>query len=334
MKQARNLFEKICSFDNLMKAARKAFQGKKDRPRVAAFYFHLESEILTLQDELLSGTYQPRPYRSFWVYEPKRRHICAADFRDRVVHHAICNLLEPEFERSFVKDSYACRKHKGSHIAVRRVKSFCRKRRYFLKTDISKYYDSVDHALLKKRLALKIKDPKLLTLINIIIDHPLPDQIPGKGLPIGNLTSQWWANFYLDALDHYIKDDLGVKCYARYMDDVVILADTKPELHLLCAAIRDFLDRKLLLKLKDKGTFVAPVWQGLPFLGFRIYPNLTRLKREKVIRFRRQYRQKENAYLSGKIGEDEFVRSVTSMIGHMKHANTLRMRQKFFWGEG
>jgi len=331
MNCAERLFDKVCSFENLMKASQKAFRGKKNKPQAAEFYFRLESEIVGIQEELLSGNYQPRPYRSFYVYEPKKRHICATDFRDRVVHHAVCNILEPVFERSFIYDSYACRKNKGAHIAMKRVQSFSRKRQYFMKADVSKFYESVDHAVLKNLLGKKIRDPKLKNLMATIIDHPLPEQIPGKGLPIGNLTSQWWANLYLDDLDHHVKDELGVKCYARYMDDFVILADDKADLHLLRADISSYLDRKLRLKLKDSGTFIAPVWQGIPFLGLRIFPNLIRLKRENILRFRRNFRKKRMSYLAGDIDETAFIRSVQSMIGHIKHADTLRMRQKYFF---
>jgi retron-type reverse transcriptase len=202
MKRYGHLFEQVVTFENLCLAAEKAFRGKKDKQRVATFYFHQETEVLRLQEELCSGTYQMRPYRVFEVREPKPRKICAADFRDRVVHHAICNVLDPIFEASSIYDTYACRRDKGSYAAVRRAHEFARRGRYYLKCDVRKYFESVDHAVLKALLRRKIKDETLLALLDRIIDHPIPDAVPGKGIPIGNLTSQYFANLYLGELDH------------------------------------------------------------------------------------------------------------------------------------
>ena len=333
MKRYGHLFERICSYENLVQAARKAFRGKLDKERVARFYVNFEFELVALQKELLSGTYRPKQYRSFTIYEPKKRRICAADFRDRVVHHAICNVIEPIFESSFIHDSYACRKYKGTHRAISRLQAFTKSSRYFLKMDVEKFFDSIDHAILKRMLERKIKDRDLLGLLFLIIDHPMPDQNPGKGVPIGNLTSQWWANGYLDMVDHFVKDELGVKKYIRYMDDMVALSAGKDELHELRAQINGFLYRRLKLRLKEKGTFLAPVLQGIPFLGFRVFPNLIRLKRTNLVRFRRKFREKENAYLSGEMDEDRFTRSAASMLGHVLHADTWRMRRDFFHGK-
>ncbi len=332
MKRYSHLFERVCAFDNLILAAQKAMRGKKNKPNIAAFDFNLEYELIRLQAELNSGAYQMRPYRCFYVYDPKIRYICAADIRDRVVHHAINNIMEPLFERIFIYDSYACRKGKGSHRAVKRLQTFSRKRQYFFKTDIKHFFASVDHSILKALLGRMIKDQTLQKLLNRIIDHPLPGQKTGKGMAIGNLTSQWWANLYLDRMDHFIKDDLGVKCYVRYMDDFIALANTKTDLHILKATVSKFLRQKLGLQLKESATFIAPVKQGIPFLGFRVFPHLLRLKRENLLRFRRNYCKKEKAYLSGKIDEAAFIRSVNSMSGHIAHADTLQMRRRFFFG--
>ncbi len=333
MKRYGNLFEDVCSFHNLCSAARKAFRGKLNKPRVADFHLNFEFELVALQRELLSKTYRPEPYRSFTIHEPKQRRICAADFRDRVVHHAVCNVLEPLFERSFIHDSYACRKDKGTHRAIARLQSFCRDSNFFLKMDVEKFFDSVDHAILKRMIERKIKDADLLALLFLIIDHPMPDQIPGKGLPIGNLTSQWWANHYLNQLDHFVKDELGVKRYIRYMDDMVVLSTGKEELHRLRARIGMFLSQRLNLRLKESGTFLAPVSQGVPFLGFRVFPNLIRLKRANLVRFRRKFRENEKAYLSGEMDDERFARSAASLLGHVLHADTWRMRRDFFYGK-
>lgn len=330
MKRKGYLFDDICSYENLIRAAYKASRGKTSKKSIARFILNLEFEVLDLQKELLSGSYHSLPYRSFYIYEPKMRHICAADFRDRVVHHAICNYLEPIFEKMFIYDSYACRKDKGAHKAVKRVQSFCFKSCFFLKADIERFFESIDHMVLKALLGKRIKDKALLRLMERIIGQHYPGQIPGKGVPIGNLTSQWFANFYLDQLDHYIKDVLGVKKYVRYMDDFIILADNKEALHLIKADIMRFVKENLLLRLKQSATYIAPVRQGIPFLGFRIFPHLIRIKKENWVRFFRNYDRKKREYLSGNIDEETFVRSVASVIGHLYHADSFRMRQKYF----
>jgi len=334
MKRIGHLFDTVVSFDNLIVAAKKAMRGKTDNPSTARFHLNMEKEALELRAALLNGTYRPGPYDCFEIHDPKHRYICSVDIRDRVVHHAICNVLEPILERRFIFDSYACRVGKGTHRAVQRAQSFCRKRRYFLKTDVEKFFESIDHAVLKDLLRRKIKDPDLLRLMERIIDQPVPGYAPGKGLAIGNLTSQWWANFYLDPLDHFLKDDRGVKCYARYMDDAVLFADDKETLHLITADLRRFLSDRLKLRLKENATFIAPVTEGVPFLGFRIFPGLIRLKRKNVIRFRRKFRAAERQILAGGIDEAPFISAANSLVGHIRHADTHRMRQKFFYPDG
>jgi retron-type reverse transcriptase len=330
MKRHGNLFEQIVDFENLRKAARRAFRGKKQNIRVAEFYFHLETELLQLQEELCAAAYQPRPYRAFEIHEPKKRMICAADFRDRVLHHAICNILDPIFENGMIHDTYACRRRKGTHAALKRAQQFARQNRYFLKLDIEQHFPNIDHRVLKGLLRRKLKDPKLLQLLDIIIDHPIPGGKKEKGLPIGNLTSQYFANFYLGQLDHFLKHRHGVRHYLRYMDDFIQCDDQKKRLHLLKIDIQDFVQEHLKLKLKEKATLLAPVSQGIPFLGFRVYPNLIRLQGQNWRRFRKKVRQKERAYRNGDIELLELIRSVNSMIGHMVHADTHNARQKFF----
>jgi retron-type reverse transcriptase len=231
MKRYGHLFEKVLAFDNLLLAAHKARHGKQDRISVARFFFHLEPELLTLQAELQSGAYRMRPYRTFAIYEPKRRQICAADLRDWVVHHAICHVLDPLFEASMIADTYACRRGKGTHAAVHRMQALARKMQYFLKGDVRKYFETVDRAVLKALLRRKLKDQALLVLLEHIIDHPIPGGVPGKGIPIGNLTSQYFANLYLGELDHFLKERLRLKGYVRYMDDLLVLSANKPCLH-------------------------------------------------------------------------------------------------------
>ena len=329
MKRYGHLFQQIATFGDLLQAARKALQGKKDRPVVAEFYFHLEPELLRLEEELRTGGYLPRPYRSFMVYEPKPRRICAADIRDRVVHHAICNVLQPAFEAFSIHDSYACRRGKGTHRALRRTQFFSRSHRYFLKLDVRKFFSSVDLQRLKELLERRFKDRQLLDLLGRIIDHPIPESRPGKGLPIGNLTSQHLANFYLGHADHFVKDELAVRGYLRYMDDMLVFGDDKADLHRALAAARGFMDERLRLELKESAVLLAPVSQGIPFLGFRVFPRLMRLQRAGWARFQSKVRQREQAYRHGTLDEAGLVQSVQSLLGHVQHANTLRLRRNF-----
>ncbi|MGH9838254.1 MAG: reverse transcriptase domain-containing protein [Blastocatellia bacterium] len=331
MKRFGHLFEQIATFDNLLLAARKTLRGQKEKPEAARFWFDLEPELFRLQEELLAETWQPRPYRVFTVREPKRRQICASELRDRVAHHAICNVLDPVFERRMIHDSYACRVGKGAHAAVRRAREFSRRFEFYLQCDVRKYFASIEHAALKSLLRRMLKDDRTLALLDRIIDHPLPGSPPGRGLPIGNLTSQYFANLYLGELDHFVKERLGIEGYERYMDDGLIFGDDKPSLHRTLAAVRTFLDERLKLELKEETVRIAPVSAGISFLGSRVFPGMIRLGGGNWRRFRRAVREREAAYLAGEIDERTLARSVSSMTGHLMHADTLAARRRFFY---
>lgn len=234
MKRYGNLWHQIIDFENLLEAARKAQRSKRFRPNVLAFNYTLEDQLLRLQHELQTQTYQPGDYRTFRIFEPKPRLISAAPYRDRVVHHALCNIIVPIFEQTFIDDSYANRSGYGTHRALRRFTKFARSHRLILQCDVQKYFPSIDHEILKAVIRRKIKCPETLWLIEQIIDRsneqdPVLHYFPGdtlltpnerrKGLPIGNLTSQFFANCYLNGLDHFVKEDLKAKCYLRYVDD-------------------------------------------------------------------------------------------------------------------
>ena len=330
MKRVGYLFEKVTTFENLLLASKNAISGKKDKRAVASFYFHLENEILSLQAELNSGLYHPRPFTQFEVREPKVRKICSSDFRDRVVHHAVCNLMEPVFERKSIFDSYACRENKGAHLAVKRCQTFTRKYRYFLKCDIRKFFESIDHETLKSMLSRNFKDERFLSLLNVIINHQVEGNPPGRGLPIGNLTSQHFANFYLGALDHFLKDKLRVPGYIRYMDDFISFSNDKSFLKDLLPKIEQFIGKNLGLELKEKATLIAPVSEGVPFLGFRTFPGVIRIQRQNLIRMRRKIRKKEKLYLQGKLSEKSLVQSVHSIVGHVAHVNSVNVRRDIF----
>jgi len=333
MKRYGNLFEKIALFKNLYNASKKAFKGrKKYSPQGSSFFFNLENELIRLEDDLLSGQYKPGPYYHFTIYDPKFRQICAANFRDRVLHHGICNVIEPIFEKIFIHDSYACRKGKGTHTAIKRAQFYARKFDYFIKCDIRKYFETIDHQVLISILNKKFKDKKLLDLLSTIIQNPYPGGIFGKGVPIGNLTSQLFANLYLDQLDHIVKEQHGIKGYVRYMDDFLLFDNNKAKLHDYLSKIRNFINNTLLLEIKENEIVLAPVTQGIEFLGFRIFRKTIRMQRNKLVRFRRKIRKREKQYIDGEISEDELINSVRSMIAHISHYNTFKMRQSFFHG--
>ena len=332
MKRHGYLFERVVDYHSLLDAVQRARRGKGDRPAVARFLFDLEANLVRLQEELRSGSYRMRPYRAFVIREPKRREICAAHFRDRVVHHSVCAALDPIFEASFIGDTFACRRGKGTHAAVRRLQQLSRRSRFVLMGDVRRFFETVDHGVLKALYRRKIKDRALLSLLDRIVDHPLPVGEPGRGLPIGNLTSQYFANLYLGELDHYVKERLRLPGYLRYMDDFAVFADTKARLQETLAAVRGFFSETLRLELREERTRIAPVTQGAPFLGFRVFPGVVRLDGRKLARLRRRVRRREAAYASVADGdaEDALARSVRGMIAHVCHVNSLQARRRMF----
>lgn len=316
MKRIGNLFEQVASFQHLYHSFRLAKRGCGNTPEICRFFFDLEPELLRLQTELQHGSYQPGAYRYFTICDPKERVIAVAPFRDRVVHHAVVGALTPIYERVFIYDSYATRPAKGTHAAIRRAQRFLRKWRLYLKTDVEKYFESVDHEILLDILTRKIKDRQLLDLLERIIRN---SSTPGKGLPIGNLTSQFLANVYLDPLDHFIKETLRVKGYLRYMDDMVAFGNEKPLLRQQRTAITQFLDERLKLRIKENATFLNPSAQGLRFLGMRIFPGMIRVKRENRRRSLRKLKQTEEAWQRGEIDEDAMQQRMTSISGHLRY---------------
>lgn len=344
MKRYGHLWDQVVSFESLLRAAENARKGKRFRPAVAVFHFDQERSLLKLHEELITKTYRPGAYRSFFIYEPKKRQISAAPYRDRVVHHALTGVLEPIFEKSFIADSYACRKGKGTHAAVKRCQEFAHRFRYVLKADIQKFFPSLEHEICKELVARKIKDPDVLRLVGQIIDHSNPQEtivnyFPGddlfapderrRGIPIGNQTSQFFANVYLDPLDHFIKDRLGIRGYVRYVDDFLVFSDDKTHLADVREKIKDFLIR-LRLRLHPKKSVIFPVNDGIRFLGYRVFPTHRLLPKENVRRFRRRVRRMQADYAAGRIAFTEIYQRLMSWSGHARQANTFRLRCRLF----
>lgn len=346
MKRIGKLFNIITSFENLYYASLQARAGKRGKANVALFERNIEEEILQLQAELSDKTYRPGGYREFTIYERKTRKISAAPYRDRVVHHALCRVIEPVFERTFIQDSYACRTGKGKHMAVDRCTEYARKYKYVLKTDIRKYFPSLDHEILFAKIARKIKCRDTLWLIRMIIDgsnaqEEVIEYYPGddlfapfqrrRGIPIGNLTSQFFANIYLNDLDHFAEERLGCRAYILYVDDIVVFENDTRRLWEISRDITDFLQVERLTIHPEK-TFVQPVTEGIDHLGYRVFPTHRRLRQDNGRKFVKNAKTLQEQYKRGRIGLEKVNATIQSWIGHARHADTYRLREKIFAG--
>lgn len=332
-KTYNHLFEKIIGFDDLYNAYLKARRGKRKSWPCRVFERDLEAELIQLQNELIWGEYQCGPYRSFHVSVPKRRKITALqNFRDRVVQNAVVTVIEPIWERRFIQHTYACRAGKGTHSGANTAQTMLKAclmkhgKVYALKADISKYFASIDHSILKTLVRKRISDNRLLEVIDNIIDGYHEPETPGIGLPIGNLTSQLFANIYLDALDQFVKCRKQEKWYIRYMDDFVVVHSDKSHLQSLRLDIERFLSDNLHLSTNHK-TSVFPIahhhGRGLDFLGFHLWPNARRLRKASLKRFRQRVRQWQSEYTRGEIEIRDISEQMHSWTNHARHGNAL-----------
>lgn len=325
-----------------MEAFQKASRGKRGKQSTARFEIYLADHLLEIQAELRSGDYQPGEYVHFMIHDPKKRRISAAPFRDRVVHHALCNLIEPIFESSFISDSYANRIKKGTHRAIDRLQYFARKYRYVLRIDLEKFFPAIDHQILLGILSEKIQDSEARRLVRKIIssgEHILDSEyqmvyFPGdnlfsihrpRGLPIGNLTSQFWANCYLNPFDHFVKRELRCKAYLRYVDDFALFSNDKKKLWAWKAMVIQRL-ADFRLTVHQNSAQVTPVTNGIPWLGFIVYPTHRKLKSRNVVKFTRRLRQRWDHYCDGEISFAEFDASVQGWINHVRYADSWGLR--------
>jgi RNA-directed DNA polymerase len=348
VKTYKHLYPQITAFENLYQAFKNAARGKRSHPDVAGFEFDLEGNLLVLQAELQTLAYAPGPYTNFRIHDPKPRLISAAPFRDRVVHHALCQVIEPLFERRFIFDSYACRVGKGTHAALNRAQQFSRRYPYVLQCDLEHFFPNIDHRILRAQLAGVIADPSALWLCEQILDSGAgihredvpPRFFPGddllaalrpRGLPIGNLTSQFWANIYLNPLDQFVKRDLKCQAYVRYVDDFLLFADDKPTLHAWKQAIVGYV-ASLRLGLHEQRAAVYPASTGIPFLGWRLYPDHRRLKRRNGVAFQRRFESLRGAYAAGEINRERLEASINGWIAHVAHGDTWGLRRALLSG--
>jgi len=339
MNKINNIYSKIVSKENLYRAAYMASKGKRYKNAAADFNFSLEKEIGVLCEKLSTKTYRHGKYRTFTIYEPKEREIAAAPFRERVVHHAVREILEPIIDREFIYDSYACRKGKGTHKAVGRAQSFLKQNKFCFHGDIRKYFPSVDHNILKVILRKRIEDKDLLWLLDEIIDSAVTltqceslSHGSAKALPLGNLTSQFFANLYLNELDCFVKFDLGEKHYLRYMDDFLVFGDSKMELKKIKNKTRTFLKELLNLDLHEGKSQIYKVSSGIKFLGFRMFKNHRKLASDNVRKLKKRLKKFDYLLGKGKIKEKRIKDSIRCWVTHSKYADTKALRFKM-WQE-
>lgn len=340
------LFERIANFKALKAAAKRAIAGKRGKPGAAAFQANLERELLRLERELKSGSYKPGKYVRILVREPKERLVSAAPFRDRVVHHALCAVVSPIFEGGFIANSYANRAGKGTHRAIEAFEAYRDRYAHVLRCDIFRYFPSIDHAILKAEFRRRIACERTLALMNRIVDGSNPQECVDlyfagddlfspferrRGLPIGNLTSQFFANLYLDRFDHWVTEVLRAP-YVRYVDDFALFHDDMAILARWRSGIERFLEGRRL-RLHPKKTFIASAAEPANFLGFELMVRgYRRLPEDNLGRFRNRLRGFRDRYRAGAMAEGDVRARVGAWIAHAGHANTWKLRQNLFRG--
>jgi retron-type reverse transcriptase len=325
MKRYGNLYQKISNMDNLCLAYEKARKGKVKAKSVKSFEKNLNENMMQIQSELTNESYKTSEYSVFMIHDPKERQIYRLPFKDRVVHHAIMNVLEPIWTSIFISHTYSCIKNKGVHGALKHIKRDLKNENntvYCLKIDVKKFYPSIDHDILKNIIRKKIKDVQLLRLLDGIIDS-------APGLPIGNYLSQYMANLYLSYFDHWMKESKGISYYYRYADDIVILSDNKPHLHDLLNKIRMYLKDNLNLDLKGNEQIFPVESRGIDFVGYVFYHTHVYLRKSIKKNFCRKValiNKKEMPY-------KDYVQSICSYLGWAKHCNSRHLIKKIIQNE-
>ena len=351
MKTLKNVFEQVVDYDNLYRAYLNARLCKRYRYEVLNFSAHLEDNLVKLQKELIDRTYTLGKYREFYIYEPKKRLIMAQPFKDRVVQWAIYQVLNPVFAQGYITDSYACIKERGTHKAVKRLHYWLRQvgkkpeKYYFLKLDISKYFYRIDNDVLMGILKRKIHDDDMIFLLDKIVNSSetnfgLPpgkspgevkrsDRVSEKGMPVGNLSSQMFANLYLNELDQYCKRTLGIHFYVRYMDDVIILHQDKDQLHEWKRIIDTFLKEKLQLDLNEK-TCIRPITLGVEFCGYKIWNTHIKLRKSTALKMKRNLKKLQKEYAAGEVTVEEAKQTISSYLGILKHCDSYSLKRTIF----
>jgi len=330
-------YKTLTSRENILRAWVEFRKGKKKRNDVLAFEQNLEDNLYDLYQDLKNKTYQHGQYKSFYVIDPKRRHIHKAPVRDRVVHHLLYTYLYSAFDSSFIYHSYSCRVRKGTHAGVKSLIKTVRKsssnhthNSWFLKCDVKKFFANVDHAILQNILKRKILDQNILHLLeNVIVSFSIDSE--GKGIPLGNLTSQIFANIYLHELDRFVKHRLKIRHYIRYADDFILLSDNKDSLLRLIEPLKQFLTTHLKLELHPRKMFLRRVSHGIDFLGYIVLPHYTLPRTKTKRRIQRKLTAKTELLKSGQVTIDQLNQSLQSYLGYLSHANAYLLTEKLLW---
>lgn len=330
-----NDFDKLCDFNNLYQSYKAAKRGRTSKKDICGFSVNVLDNLLELQNELINETYTMGSYNSFKIYEPKERVIMALPFRDKIMQHCLCDqVLLPRLENSLILDNYASQKYKGTHKALDRLEYFMRRyyrlngtnKGWVLKCDVSKYFYKIDHEVLKQQLFRYFKEDKIVRLLNMIIDST-----DNPGIPIGNQTSQVFAIFYLNDMDHYIKEKLRIKYYLRYMDDFALIHEDKDYLKYCLEEIQRIIgEHKLTLNNK---TQIIPLAQGIDMMGFHLYLTETgkvirKLRKRSKDDMRHKLKKYHKRYLNGEMELERIQMSFNSWLGHAKHGNTHNLVRK------
>ena len=317
MRRTASLFEDIVEWKNFRLAYYKARRGKRASRDVMEYSHRLDSNLDQMADELRGGTFSVGRFHQFVIHDPKERTITAPCFAERVLHHAIMNVCEPVFEKSLIYDTYACRAGRGREAAVQRAQTFAHRYPFFLKLDVRKYFDSISHSILLTRLDRLFKDERLMGLFARILQGFQGDR--GRGLPIGSLTSQHFANYYLAWFDRYVKETLRVKGYVRYMDDSLLWGPSSRAMKDILDRCREFLGSELQLEFKPH-PYINRSQHGVDFLGSRVLPDHVCLNRRSRVRFAHKMAKLEESFLAGLIDERALQERATSLVAFTQSA--------------
>lgn len=323
LKQLSHTYEDIISLENLCLAWEEFIVGKKKKADVVEFSRNLMDHIVELHEELVNRKYRHGGYKSFYITDPKRRHIHKASVRDRLLHHAVYRILYPFFDTTFIADSYSCRSEKGVHRAINRFRSLAgrvshnhHRTCWVLKCDIRKFFASIDHTILLSILREHILDQNIISLLKNIIDSHYTQSMPGIGLPLGNLTSQLFANVYMNVFDQWVKHQMRSQYYARYADDFIFLSRDKFQLEGAMPKIQEFLQTRLKLSLHPDKVFIRTFASGVDFLGWVHFPH------HRVLRTKTKQRMFKN--IKNTVSRE----SLQSYLGLMSHGNTQKLHEK------
>jgi len=337
MKICNNLFKNMVSMESLLNAWDEFKKGKRNKLDVQEFEFRLEDNLFLLHQDLITKRYKHGQYQGFYIRDPKIRQIHKSKVRDRIVHHIIFKYLNPIFEPTFIADSYSCRKNKGTHRGIKRLEVFARKvyqtygSCFVLKCDIKKFFPTLNHKILLEIIARRIKDKDVLRLLQSVIESffsEFSDEKDLKGAPIGNLTSQLFANIYMNELDQFIKHNLRIRYYIRYTDDFVIIHQNKDYLLKIKDELTNFIESRLKLSLHPEKVSIRKYRQGIDFLGYITLPKARVLRTKVRHRIFKKLRQKVRQFKTGKIKEETLLRSIDSYFGVLSHANSYKLEQE------